>query len=74
MIRATGVWLAALALASAPPALAQASATAPVPATVGTAQQIGRALMTTHLLPFELVSLLLLIGIVSAVVVAKRRL
>ena len=40
MIRATGVWLAALALASAPPALAQASATAPVPATVGTAQQI----------------------------------
>jgi NADH:ubiquinone oxidoreductase subunit 6 (subunit J) len=30
--------------------------------------------MTTHLLPFELVSLLLLIGIVSAVVVAKRRL
>lgn len=40
MIRAKGVWLAALALASAPPAWAQAPVAAPVPATVGTAQQI----------------------------------
>ena len=53
---------------------ATASFPADVPVSFGTAQQIGRALMTTHLLPFELVSLLLLIGIVSAVVVAKRRL
>ena len=45
-----------------------------VPLSFGTAEQIGRSLMTTHLLPFELVSILLLIGIVSAVVVAKRRL
>jgi NADH-quinone oxidoreductase subunit J len=40
----------------------------------GSVHGIGRALMTTHLLPFELVSILLLVGIVSAVVVAKRRL
>ncbi len=53
---------------------ATATFPADVPASFGTVQQIGRALMTTHLLPFELVSLLLLIGIVSAVVVAKRRL
>ncbi len=40
MIRATGVWLAALALAGAAPALAQAPTASPVPATVGTSQQI----------------------------------
>ena len=53
---------------------ATANFPADVPVSFGTVQQIGRALMTTHLLPFELVSILLLIGIVSAVVVAKRRL
>jgi NADH-quinone oxidoreductase subunit J len=53
---------------------ATANFPADVPLSFGTAEQIGRSLMTTHLLPFELVSLLLLIGIVSAVVVAKRRL
>jgi len=59
MIRATSGWLAALALASAPPVWAQASATASVPATVGTAQQIdftsainGRAYRITIAKPY----------------------
>ena len=40
MIRTTGMWLAALVMAVAAPALSQAPTPAPVPATVGTSQQI----------------------------------
>ena len=39
----------------------------------GEVEQVGHALLTTHVLPFELVAVLLLVGIVSAVVVAKKR-
>src|SRR5687768_14823226 len=39
----------------------------------GTIQKIGELVYTQYLLPFEAVSLLLLVGIVGAVVVAKSR-
>ena len=40
--------------------------------TGGTAQAIGRALFTTYLLPFEITSILILIAIVGAVVLARK--
>ena len=43
-----------------------------VPAT-GNSQLVGTALYTTYLLPFEIASILLLVAIVGAVVLAKRR-
>jgi NADH-quinone oxidoreductase subunit J len=46
------------------------------PAAIGQAgslQAIGGVLMTDYLLPFEMVSVLLLVGIVGAVALAKRR-
>jgi NADH-quinone oxidoreductase subunit J len=46
---------------------------ASVPDTFGKVEAIGRELMTRWVLPFELVGVLLLAGIVGAVVVAKRR-
>ena len=43
-----------------------------VPAT-GNSEMVGSALYTTYLLPFEIASILLLVAIVGAVVLAKRR-
>jgi len=40
----------------------------------GTAQMIGRALFTQYLLPFEVTSVLILIAIVGAVVLARKEL
>jgi NADH-quinone oxidoreductase subunit J len=40
--------------------------------TGGTTQAIGRALFTTYLLPFEITSVLILIAIVGAVVLAQK--
>src|SRR5579864_8661690 len=40
----------------------------------GTAQAIGRALFTTYLLPFEVTSLLILIAILGAIVLARKEL
>jgi NADH-quinone oxidoreductase subunit J len=40
----------------------------------GTAEAIGRALFTTYLLPFEITSLLVLIAIIGAVVLARKEL
>ena len=40
----------------------------------GTAQAVGRALFTTYLLPFEITSILILIAIVGAVVLARKEL
>ncbi|MFL5318469.1 MAG: NADH-quinone oxidoreductase subunit J [Myxococcaceae bacterium] len=45
----------------------------PDPQTFGTLQQMGAIVYTQYLLPFEAVSLLLLVAIVGAVVVAKSR-
>ena len=42
--------------------------------TGGTAQAIGRALFTTYLLPFEITSILILIAIVGAIVLARKEL
>jgi NADH-quinone oxidoreductase subunit J len=39
----------------------------------GTPAQIGRSLLTTYLLPFEVASLLLLVAAVGAVILARRR-
>jgi NADH-quinone oxidoreductase subunit J len=44
-----------------------------VPAEFGTVKAVGRLVYTQYLLPFEATSLLLLVAIVGAVVVAKRR-
>jgi len=38
----------------------------------GTAEQIGRALFTRYLLPFEITSILILIAIVGAIVLARK--
>ena len=38
----------------------------------GTAQEVGMLLFTTYLLPFEVVSVLILIAIVGAIVLARR--
>jgi NADH-quinone oxidoreductase subunit J len=40
---------------------------------IGTVEAIGEALFGTFLLPFEVTSLLLLVGIIGAVVLARRR-
>ena len=48
-------------------------AAAPIPANFGTLQSIGAQLYTQWLAPFEAVSLLLLVAMVGAVVVAKSR-
>jgi len=50
-----------------------APANAPTPASFGTLQSIGAQLYTQWLAPFEAVSLLLLVAMVGAVVVAKSR-
>jgi NADH-quinone oxidoreductase subunit J len=44
-----------------------------VPADFGTVKAVGRVLFTQYLLPFEATSLLLLVAIVGAVVVAKEK-
>lgn len=41
---------------------------------VGSTEVIGRSLFTTYLFPFEVASLLLLVGMVGAIVLAKRKL
>jgi NADH-quinone oxidoreductase subunit J len=40
--------------------------------TGGSARDIGRALFTTYLLPFEVTSLLILIAILAAIVLARK--
>ena len=40
--------------------------------TGGSAQAVGRALFTTYLLPFEVTSVLILIAIVGAIVLARK--
>lgn len=41
---------------------------------VGSTSVIGRSLFTTYLLPFEIASVLLLVGMVGAVILAKQKL
>ena len=49
------------------------AAAAPVGALAGNTEQVGMALYTSYLLPFEIASILLLVAIVGAVVLAKRK-
>jgi NADH-quinone oxidoreductase subunit J len=51
-----------------PPAVASTGAVAQ-----GNSEQVGMALYTNYLLPFEIASILLLVAIVGAVVLAKRK-
>ncbi|RYG26919.1 NADH-quinone oxidoreductase subunit J, partial [bacterium] len=43
------------------------------PEGAGGPQAIGRALFTEYVVPFEAVSVLLLVGIVGSILLAKRR-
>ena len=58
------------AIGSLPRALAPLDAARPA----GTTAEIGRLLFTTYALPFELASVLVLVGIIGAVALAKRTL
>src|SRR5262245_28941054 len=62
-----GVELGLAALISEP------GATAPVPVDFGSTRMVGQRLFSTHVLPFELTSILLLVAMVGAVVMARRR-
>lgn len=52
------------------PELVQAA----LPAAAGTTAAVGKLLFTTYALPFEAASLLLVVGIIGAIVLAKRKL
>ncbi|MDR7543032.1 MAG: NADH-quinone oxidoreductase subunit J [Armatimonadota bacterium] len=52
--------------------LAAAGRLPPVPARFGTAQRVGEALFVHYVLPFELASIILLVGIVAAAVLGRR--
>lgn len=43
----------------------------PAPAEFGTAESVGRALFTTFVLPFEIASVILLVGIIAAVAIGR---
>lgn len=45
----------------------------PLPAGFGSVEQVGRALFDRHLLPFELVSILILAALFGSVLMARRR-
>jgi NADH-quinone oxidoreductase subunit J len=62
-----GIELAAAALASQP------SPDTVLPPDYGSTKQVAERLFTTHLLPFELTSVLLLAAVIGAVVLARRR-
>ena len=62
-----GIQLIALLLRAVP---AVRMSEAPMP--IGTVAQIGRALFSTYLLPFELISFIILAAIVAAVTLAKQ--
>ena len=53
------------------PAVAALGATAP--AVLGNSERVGTALYTAYLLPFEIASILLLVAIIGAVVLAKKK-
>ena len=47
------------------------NAAAPAPAEFGTVESVGRALFTSFALPFEVASVILLLGIIAAVVIGR---
>ena len=64
--------VAAYSYARPAPALA-AAAQAPVPLS-GNTEQVGWLLYTSYLIPFEIASMLLLVAMIGAIVLAKRQL
>lgn len=70
----TVLFLAALVytVTTGAPADASGEATTEALAQMGNVQALGRELFTRFLLPFELASILLLVGMVGAVVLARR--
>ncbi|MEW5848479.1 MAG: NADH-quinone oxidoreductase subunit J [Myxococcota bacterium] len=74
LVKFLGVLAAAYLLkVLAPPLMAAAGSPATLPDNFGTVEGIGAVLFRDYLLPFELTSLLLLIAVVGAVVLAKRK-
>ncbi len=71
--RAVGYLLAALFLAAVITVLRgrTVEALAVAPEGFGTAQAVGEALFTAYVLPFELASIVLLVGIIAAVVIGR---
>ncbi len=67
------LWLAAVLGSAIAQAGDRAGDPARVDSTFGTVKAVGNVLFTQYLLPFEATSLLLLVAIVGAVVVAKER-
>ena len=63
--------VAAYAYARPAPALAGAAAVIPVS---GNTEEVGWLLYTSYLIPFEIASMLLLIAMIGAIVLAKREL
>jgi NADH-quinone oxidoreductase subunit J len=59
--------------ASANPAPARVVASAPLPVT-GNTEEVGWLLYTNYLIPFEIASMLLLVAMIGAIVLAKREL
>lgn len=75
-LRAVGILLGVLFLLKLGQALRSLS-DSPMPMNAplqpGTTAEIGKLLFTTYALPFEVASVLVLVGIIGAVVLAKRR-
>ena len=71
--RGAGVLLAALAAAGGTLIVIRFGAAAPAPAVAGDAHAIGRLLVGPYLFAFELVSVLLLVALVGALVLVKRK-
>ena len=65
------VELGAIALYSSSGAAARVAPGAPIPVS-GNTEQVGWMLYTSYLIPFELASMLLLVAMIGAIVLAKR--
>ena len=70
MLRRAGA-IAALRRRAPAPAPARAAAALPV---TGNTEQVGWLLYTSYLIPFEVASMLLLVAMIGAIVLAKREL
>ncbi len=71
--RGAGIVLAALAAVGGILLLTRLGVAAPAPAVAGDAHAIGRLLVGPYLFAFELVSVLLLVALVGALVLVKRK-
>ena len=66
--------VAAYSVASPAPPLAAAVAAAPSIPVTGNTEEVGWLLYTSYLIPFEIASMLLLVAMIGAIVLAKREL